>query len=83
MNGCIRYTQFVRPGWSNCYKNVSGVLVADSTPSLQVLGQFLANFPVLSSRNELHWVLAVLSKPLANRVDVQLITTDGYRTRPR
>jgi hypothetical protein len=43
--------------------------------SLEMLGQFLANFSVLTGCDELHRVLLFLPQPIENRPDMQLIAT--------
>jgi hypothetical protein len=50
---------------------------------LSLLGQFLANFSVLTSYVELRRVLLLLSQRIDNRLDMQLIATHGNRPKHR
>jgi hypothetical protein len=64
-------------------KNNPGPPNSAAQNAVQLVNQGQQIFRFDTFGDELNWVLAFLSKPLANSVDVQLATTYGYRKRPR
>src|SRR6266849_7208770 len=78
-------SRFVRPKMSESSFHPNGLNLGKGrfrhvrfdggTRSLEMLGQFLANFSVLTDCDELHRVLLFLPQPIKNRSDMQLNTT--------